>query len=230
MFSKLFFKSLLASNLFVLGAASQSISLAMTTIANVSVSDTELVRAARDLARSQLKEVTFNHVMRSWLFAATLQSNLPSLYSTVDPETLAIAAILHDLGLDNTSFVSQDKRFEVDGAIAAPNWTAQQQKAGLTHGWDDNRLQLVWDSIALHAEPSFSQYKQPTVALTSLGTACDFGGPNSDNTKTLTWNQYNAIVEAYPRLDLKDAVISNTVSLCRTKPQTTFGRLHYFPL
>jgi hypothetical protein len=195
-----------------------------TTIANVTVSDTALVRAARDLARSHLTPVTFNHVMRCWLFAAILQTNIPPVFSTVHPEELAIATILHDLGLDNSTFASADKRFEVDGAIAATNWLTQQQQAGVTKGWDKHRLQIVWDSIALHAEPSFSQYKQPLVALTSLGTACDFGGPNTDVTKTLTWDQYNAVVKQYPRLDLKDSIVKNTVSLCRTKPATTFGK------
>jgi hypothetical protein len=45
--------------------------------------------------------------MRFWLLSA-------SLFSAIDPETLAIATTLHDLGLDNNTFVSPDKRFEVD--------------------------------------------------------------------------------------------------------------------
>jgi hypothetical protein len=136
-------------------------------IANVTLPDTRLIRAAQSLAKKTLTEVTYNHVMRCWIFAAILQRNLPSAFGTVDKEALAIAALLHDLGLDNSTFVSADKRFEVDGAIGARNWLVQQQTAGLTEGWDESRLQLVWDAIALHAEPSFSQHKQPLVALTS---------------------------------------------------------------
>jgi hypothetical protein len=76
--------------------------------------------------------------MRSWLFAVTLQQNLPTAFGTVDPETLAVAVILHDLGLDNSTYKSKGKRFEVDGAIAAKSWVALQQKVGVTKGWDEH--------------------------------------------------------------------------------------------
>lgn len=219
------FTSLLFAWTLVSAAESTTIVAEPTTkIANLTVPDTPLVRAARDLAKMHLTEGTFNHVMRSWLFGVTLQQNNPAAFGTVDPETLAVAAILHDLGLDNSTFVSPDKRFEVDGAIAARNWVAQQQQAGLTSGWDENRLQVLWDAIALHAEPTFSQYKQPVVTLTSVGTACDFGGPNSDPTKTLTWDQYNAVVKEFPRLNLKDDIIKNVTWLCKSKPATTYGK------
>jgi hypothetical protein len=223
MLLRVLFTSLLALVSLQLGTSAHPNLTDFTKIANVTVSNTALVQAARELARAHLTEVVYNHVMRSWLLAATLQANNPSLFSAVDPETLAIATILHDLGLDNSTFVSTDKRFEVDGAIAATRWVTAQQNRGSTKGWDENRLQMAWDAIAFHAEPSFAMYKQPLVALTSLGTACDFGGPNSDGTKTLTWEQYNAIVKAYPRGDLKGGLVNNIVTLCRKKPQTTYG-------
>lgn len=182
------FSPFLALALFHQISATQSNSGPLTIIANVSVSDTPLVSAARDLAHATLTEPVYNHVMRSWLFAAVLRENSPATFLSINPETLAITTLLHDLGFDNSTFASTDKRFEVDGAIAAKNWVLQPLKAGKTKEWDDFRLELLWDSIAFHAEPSFSQHKPPVVALTSLGITCDAGGPNSDITKTLTWD------------------------------------------
>jgi len=63
------------------------------------------------------------------------------------------------------------------------------------------------------------------VALTSVGTACDFGGPTTDPTGSLTWDQYNSVVAVFPRLALRESVLHNVISFCKSKPQTTFGKL-----
>ncbi|KAF2664826.1 hypothetical protein BT63DRAFT_459437 [Microthyrium microscopicum] len=157
-----------------------------TTIADVSVPDTALFRAARKLACANLKESTVNHATRSWLFAPILASIVPT-FSRINPESLAIATILHDLGLDHSKFVSGDKRFEVDGAFAAKARLSDQQKA------------------------------EPVVSAVSLGTPCDFGGLNTDITKTLTWNQYNAVVKLFLRLGFFEPMTDNIKGFCVEK-------------
>ena len=42
---------------------------------------------------------------------------------------------------------SNDKQFEVDGAIAAREFLLRE---GNPEEWDKHRIQLVWDSIAFH--------------------------------------------------------------------------------
>src|ERR1700689_940202 len=82
--------------------------------AGIKVPDTALVHDAIDLSRSLLEPFLFNHVMRSWLFGIILAENAAI---ASDAELLAVAAILHDLGL--TERYKGENRFEVDGANAA---------------------------------------------------------------------------------------------------------------
>src|ERR1700724_1209329 len=85
--------------------------------AGIKVPDTALVHDAMDLSRSLLEPFLFNHVMRSWLFGIVLAE---SAAIAPDAELLAVAAILHDLGL--TERYNGENRFEVDGANAAPGF------------------------------------------------------------------------------------------------------------
>lgn len=73
----------------------------------------------------------------------------------------------------NTSFVSKDKWFEVDGAQAARDFIRRTS----SDEWDGHRLQLVWDAIALHTNPDIARYKQPEVIYTSAGTFSEVVGP-----------------------------------------------------
>src|SRR3984957_21246412 len=82
--------------------------------AGIKVPDTALVHDAMDLSRSLLEPFLFNHVMRSWLFGIVLAE---SAAIAPNAELLAVAAILHDLGL--TERYKGENRFEVDGANAA---------------------------------------------------------------------------------------------------------------
>ncbi len=101
-------------------------------IALVEVPDSKLVRGAIDLAKSSSPPVLFNHVMRSWLFSAYL-SQLEK--TSVDPELLAVASVLHDLGL--VPAFEGAERFEVDGANAARTFL-RERRVG------EADVQLVW--------------------------------------------------------------------------------------
>jgi hypothetical protein len=83
----------------------------------------------------------------------------------------------------------------------------------------------VWDTIALHTTPNIGMYKQPVVGLVGAGIACDFQGPNSDPTKTLTWDEYHAVVKEFPRLDLAGGVRKIFCGFVDTKPDTTIGKI-----
>lgn len=98
------------------------------TIANVTLPDTLLIRTAQDFAKTTLMEDTYNHVESSWVFASILQRNLQASFAAVDEETLAVTVLLHDLGLDSSTFVPGSKRFEVDGAIVTRDWLEQSRQ------------------------------------------------------------------------------------------------------
>ena len=119
--------------------------------AGIKVPDTALVRDAMDLSRSLLEPFLFNHVMRSWLFGILLSE---AAEAAPDAELLAVAALLHDLGL--TERYTAENRFEVDGANAAREFMKN-------HGISAQQTQFVWDAIALHTTPTLTFHKEPEV-------------------------------------------------------------------
>ncbi|KAK4153776.1 hypothetical protein C8A00DRAFT_43345 [Chaetomidium leptoderma] len=171
------------------------------TIAGVSVIDTPL-----------------KCIMRCWLLGTLMLQHNNTLQSIVDPEVHAIASILHDLDFDrspNSTIFTLDHRFEVDGAIAARNFIRAHR-----HGnqWEERRVQLVWDAIALHGEDKIALFKEPEVAAVTKSVALDFSGPALG----VTAAEYAAVMGAFPQDNFKASVIETTTWLCRTKPETTY--------
>jgi len=189
-------------------------------LAGVTVVDTPLVRSALDYAKAHSGESLYNHVVRSWLFGALIVSHNATLQSSIDLELHAVATVLHDLGLDlnNPDLVSKDKRFEVDGAFAATSFV---EKHADGKKWDKQKVQLVWDSIALHTEPSFALFKEPVVQLVFTGTQQDFFGPAQGVTK----EEYAKVLKDFPKGDILKTMNETVIWLCHNKPQTTWGKL-----
>jgi hypothetical protein len=83
---------------------------------------------------------------------------------------------MHDLGFPighppHSKIVTTNKRFEVDGANAARNFLRENGKDG---EWDQHRLQLVWDAIALHTIGSIVFEKEAEVQACSYGKCSSF--------------------------------------------------------
>jgi hypothetical protein len=194
------------------------------TLGGVSVVDTPIVRAAETFARQHGQDFVYKHIMRSWLFGALIIQHNETLRAAVDPEVHAVAAILHDLGWDQTDgspMVSSDRRFEVDGAIAARNFIRSH-----SHGkrWEERRVQLVWDAIALHTQDSIASFKEVDVQVVQKGVAMDFDGPKFG----VTEEEYAAVAREFPRDDLQHGVNETITWLCTTKPESTYGKLFAF--
>ena len=176
-------------------------------LAGIKVIDTPLVRDAIDLARSSSEPYIFNHVMRSWLFAVSIaEATKPSL----NPELLAVAAILHDLGLTDRYFGTE--RFEVDGANAARTFLTE-------HGIPVQQTQLVWDAIALHTTHSIAVHKEPEVATTHSGIFMDVMGAGLD---LIPEQRLQAILSEFPRLAMKKQFLECLCSVVRRKPGSTY--------
>jgi len=133
-------------------------------MAGIEVIDSALTKQSIDLARTHLSPYLFNHVIRSWLMSTLAASGVKV---KPDPEVLACATILHDLGL--TQKYEANDRFEVDGANAARAFLRG-------HGMKERDLQLVWDSIALHTTPSIAIHKEPEVVCCLAGIGADIIG------------------------------------------------------
>ncbi|KAI0531998.1 hypothetical protein GGR58DRAFT_201628 [Xylaria digitata] len=189
------------------------------TIGGVTVVDTEIVREAQAFARSHSSDVVWNHIVRGWLFGSLIIAHNSTLRATVDAEAHAVAAILHDLGWDqtpNSTVVSAERRFEVDGAIAARDFIRGHSPN--KKDWDDRRIQLVWDSIALHTQDSIYKYKEDTVAVTGSGILMDFNGPSEG----VTEQEYDAVLSEFPKIQFREGINQTFVWLCETKPKTTY--------
>ena len=184
-----------------------SVAIPCRVLAGVSVPDTSLVARAIEYARAYSEPYLFNHVMRSWLFAVTLAQldNTPH-----DAEVLAVATVLHDVGLSRD--FDGPLRFEVQGANAARKFA---REAGI----DERRAQLIWDGVALNSTPSIALYKETEVALCSAGTVLDWAGQGSEK---LMDSQIAAILQAFPRLDMKQRFTRAVCGLVETRPGTTY--------
>ena len=193
-------------------------------LGGITVPKTPAIDAAISYARAHSDDLTYNHCIRTFLFGFCMASKIPHLKGR-DVEVHAVSAILHDLGWDSTGeLISKDKRFEVDGANAARDFLSRLKEGG-DKAWDDRRMQLVWDAIALHTTFSIVQYKEPEVVSCWLGILADFMGPDNSPEGSLTWAEYDGIVKEYPRLKLVTGVKEIFCGFCKTKPETTYDNI-----
>jgi hypothetical protein len=181
--------------------------IATRLVAGVSVPDTPLISRAIEYAREHSEPYLFNHVMRSWLFAVILAQLSESAH---DAEVLAVTTILHDLGLAKA--FDGPLRFEVEGANAALAFARNE-------GIDDRRSQLIWDGVALNSTPSIALYKETEVALSTAGIGLDWGGWGYDK---LTEAQVARIVDAFPRLEMKQRFSRDICRIVETRSATTY--------
>ncbi len=178
--------------------------------AGIKVLDTVLVRDAIDLSRSASEPFLFNHSMRSWLFSVLLSE---SAERAPDPELLAVATILHDLGL--TDRYTAESRFEVDGADAARAFLKGR-------GISTQQTQVVWDAIALHTTPSIALHKEPEVVMTHSGITVDVIGIGLDR---IPQDKLRAVLTEFPRLVFKNQFKERLCSVVRRKPATSFDNV-----
>lgn len=181
--------------------------IATRLLAGVTVPDTPAISRAIEFARERTEPYLFNHAMRSWLFAASLAQLNQTAH---DGEVLAVTTILHDLGL--AECFDGPLRFEVEGANAARAFARDE-------GIDERRAQLIWDGVALNSMPSISLYKEVEVALCTGGIGLDWGGWGYES---IPEARLAEIVEAFPRLEMKQRFTRAVCRIVETRPATTY--------
>ena len=180
---------------------------ATRVLAGVTLPDTLLIAKTIEHVRAVSEPYLFNHVMRSWLFAVTLAEQKGQPY---DAEVLAVATLLHDLGL--TKVADGPLRFEVEGANAAREFVLEE-------GLDERRAQLVWDSIALNSTPSICLHKEAEAALCVQGVGVDWGGWRYDSIPEASMTR---ILEEFPRLGMKHYFAHAVCRIAEARPETTY--------
>jgi len=178
----------------------------MREVAGIRLPDSALCQAATELAQRVSEPFLFNHVMRSCVYAECLGRQGQRPY---DRELLYVATILHDLGL--TGLAPLRERFEVEGADLAKEFLARE-------GMSEPALELAWDAIALHTTAGIPLRKQPVIALSHLGIACDIRGM-ADNPELVALRE--PVRKAYPWLALQRTLPEALVGLHRRSPAAT---------
>ena len=176
-------------------------------VAGVSVPETPLIARAVEYARIHSEPYLFNHAMRSWLFAVCIAEQKKVVH---DAEVLAVATLLHDVGL--TKDFGGTLRFEVEGANAA-------RKFAQAEGLDERRAQLIWDGVALNSTPSIGLYKEIEVSLCTAGIGLDWGGFGYES---LPSSRISQVVDAFPRLEMKQRFARAVCCIVETRPATTY--------
>ena len=175
-------------------------------VAGISVPNTPIIADALDYAQRLSEPYLFNHAVRSWLFAISIARAKNIDYES---EVVAIGTILHDIGL--TDSVTGPKRFEVNGADAARAFVAER-------GLSDRRAQLIWDLVALNSTPSIGLYKEPEVAVGTMGIGLDWGGFGVGAIPTA---EMADIVNAFPRLKMKEKFAQACCHVIQMRPETS---------
>jgi len=184
----------------------------VTTIAGITIPDSQLAREVTDLVRDTETDLLYHHSRRVFLFGALTGQKKQLRY---DPELLYIAAMFHDMGL-MPAHSSADKRFEVDGANSAADFLRR-------HGIPNDAIELVWTSIALHTTPGIPEFMRPEIALLTAGVEMDVLGLGFPNVPD---DDRASVVGAHPRSpQFKQDIINAFYQGIRHKPDTTFGNV-----
>jgi hypothetical protein len=148
--------------------------------------DSLLARRALELATQASAPLVLNHALRSWAFGAILAARHGL---RLDREVYFVAAVLHDLGL-NDDLQAEAGSFEWVGARRARAFC-------LGAGVPRARADLVHDAIALHASVGLAHRREPEVAMVHYGAGVDVLGIRLDEIPAAATH---ALLEQYPRL------------------------------
>jgi hypothetical protein len=78
---------------------------------------------------------------------------------------------------------------------------------------------LIWDTVALNSTPSIALYKETEVAVSTMGIGLDWGGFGYEALKE---TEVAAIVEEFPRLEMKKQFTHAVCRIVETRPATTY--------
>lgn len=154
-----------------------------------------------------------NHSVRTFFFAQLLAAHEGCLGDAeYDVELLYAATVLHDLGTGDLA--RGETRFEVEGADLAADLLRR-------HNIDEQRIDRVWQAIALHTSPGIAERRGLLAYLTRGGIRIDFG---SNVEVVAAWEQQ--IHAAYPRLSmarsLVDAIVERAGRSAAAAPPFSF--------
>jgi hypothetical protein len=185
---------------------------------NISIKVNPVLLEAYEFYAQKMEKSVVDHCVRCMYWAVLLSRHKKFEDYKFNWDVVFLAVLLHDFGLStDKSLISEDKRFEVDGANIARKFL--QEHGGNT--WTEKHLQLVWDAIALHTTASIAHNKEPEVMLTSFAAMADMLGPNIPG-ELLSKSDYLVVAKKFPRPGFRDQVIGTMCTMCKERPGVTF--------
>lgn len=158
---------------------------------NIMIPDSKVAKEATQLVYEISPEFLYNHCLRTYAFGDALGKKYGFKY---DQELFYLASILHDVGL--TDHVCRKQSFECEGADHA-------EKFLRSHGLTKDKIDIVREAIILHTSEVAGD-KQPEIALVHFGAGMDVIGLRIED---ISEEVFNFIIESYPRLGFKKAMI-----------------------
>lgn len=174
---------------------------------SMGVPDSKIACEATDFARQVYPPFLFNHCVRTFWFA----DNIAGSGLRFDREIVYVAAILHDFGVLET--YDQGRRFDVDGAQAAREFLEG-------HAYPTEKIEVVWDAIALHLEREIAHAKGPEVRLVQLGAVADALGLGIAD---LDPDFVRELLEEFPRLDFPNLWLRTLFEYVKKNPRRANG-------
>ncbi len=174
-------------------------------INGIRIPDSALAKAATTVAIEVQERTMFNHGLRSYLFGALAAQ---TIWKKIDLEMAYVASVMHDVGLAPDHF-SDTEKFEIDGADFAKAWLLKQNVS-------EEKVDLVWDAIALHTVLGIPPRKGPEAAIVQMGAGIDVFGFGHE---MLTPKQIEAVLDEAPRLGFRKAFEEHLAVYAQAKPQ-----------
>ncbi|WP_299589145.1 hypothetical protein [uncultured Microbulbifer sp.] len=178
----------------------------MTIFDTVKIPDTDLCKMTLKFVQGNHDTFLLNHVMRTYFFGACAGQ---AASAKIDLEMLFLGSTLHDLGLVKPYV--KDKRFEVDGANGAAAFLHEK-------GYPEEKIEVIWDAIALHSTLEIAQHKRPEIALVQFGAGIDIGAIPIDSIDSKTIDE---IIDQYPRVNFTELMLKRISDVTSKKPETT---------
>ena len=178
---------------------------------DLALPDTAPVRAALDLAQRYLTPALAEHSVRSWCWAVAFarQRGLEP-----DGELLAVAALLHDLGLAEEFDAVRVPYESAGGHVAAV--------FGAGAGWSRERQQRLVEVIERHNWPDVDPAFDVEGHLLEIATGLDISGARAD---ALPRDLLAAVLAAHPRGTLATDFGDRVVEQAERKPTSHAARI-----
>ncbi len=174
-------------------------------IEEIKIPDTQLALDATELVEACSPQFLVNHSIRTYCFGVAIARQLDI---KADMEVFYLSSIMHDLGLVDPHDKSEGS-FEVVGADAAQSFMLEK-------GASQEKADLVHEAIALHSAVGIAAKREAEIVLVHYGAGVDVIGFRAEDISSET---RDAIVNAYPRLDFKQAFIPLLKNQVENKPQ-----------